>query len=422
MTINFFRAVSLGIALGVGYSLYDFPLGRIALLGVLLAYILLLLRFSSVWLIVLPVLLPILDLSPWSGRIVFNEFDFFVSATLAPALWRGRLSFSFLDHSACKWGLLALTASHILAGVVGLFALRNNGVELFQVYHGAANLVRVDKGFWEALALLPLLDYERKRGNSWGYYFSAGMAGALLAFVLVVVWEKMAFSGLLNVKSSYRITGLFSGMLLSGSVVDGFLVLTFPFILVCFRANRHPLLFFCGLFLSLGALFCFVANHSLSTFLAFAIGVAILAHGEKLSQWISAETWPRLVLAILIVFGFFAPILFAAATQSRLDSASPGQANRVGQWRHAMRLMGGSFSNYVFGEGTGVFPKKYFQDSADISSFSLKPDAGNGAVLRFSASDESGGLAVRQRFFLEEEGVYRISVKARTENPGRESL
>lgn len=45
--------------------------------------------FADAWLLVVPALLPLLYLAPWSGRVFFDEFDLLLLCSLAAALWHG---------------------------------------------------------------------------------------------------------------------------------------------------------------------------------------------------------------------------------------------------------------------------------------------------------------------------------------------
>ena len=53
-----------------------------------------------------------------------------------------------------------------------------------------------------------------------------GLGGAALS----VLWERLAFTDLLNFSSDYRVTGLFWEMHIGGAALDGFLALTVPFV------------------------------------------------------------------------------------------------------------------------------------------------------------------------------------------------
>ena len=63
---------------------------------------------------------------------------------------------------------------------------------------------------------------------------SIGMVTAtvgLLGVALATLWERLAFTGLLNLSTDYRTTALFWEMHVGGAALDGFLALTVPFAL-----------------------------------------------------------------------------------------------------------------------------------------------------------------------------------------------
>ena len=51
---------------------------------------------------------------------------------------------------------------------------------------------------------------------------------------LTVVWERYAFTGLLNFSSDYRATGMFWEMHVGGAALDGYLALGVPFVVWAF--------------------------------------------------------------------------------------------------------------------------------------------------------------------------------------------
>ena len=57
----------------------------------------------------------------------------------------------------------------------------------------------------------------------------AGLVAGLVFASLAILWERLAFPGLLNFSSDYRTTALFWEMHVGGAALDGFLALTAPF-------------------------------------------------------------------------------------------------------------------------------------------------------------------------------------------------
>src|SRR5690606_10039766 len=56
-------------------GLLAYPVGTLWLIAALTGYAALLWRYPAIWLFAVPALLPALDLSPWTGRLMLDEFD-----------------------------------------------------------------------------------------------------------------------------------------------------------------------------------------------------------------------------------------------------------------------------------------------------------------------------------------------------------
>ena len=97
-----------------------FPLAPLALGVALLCYAGLLIRFPTSWLLLIPALLPVLVLAPWTGWHYIDEFDSFVLVTLAVGLWRLPGNPSQTRSSSIAWLALAgFCASFLLSAVYG---------------------------------------------------------------------------------------------------------------------------------------------------------------------------------------------------------------------------------------------------------------------------------------------------------------
>jgi hypothetical protein len=84
------KSLAVVLLLPIGWFVYRFPLLRPELALFYGSYLLLLHRYPRAWLLVVPALLPLLCLAPWSGRLFFDEFDALVLTTLAGILLVGQ--------------------------------------------------------------------------------------------------------------------------------------------------------------------------------------------------------------------------------------------------------------------------------------------------------------------------------------------
>ena len=103
-----------------------------------------------------------------------------------------------------------------------------------QGYREPMNSLRLAKPFFAALLLWPLWSRAHRATPEaaasrlgLGLGLLLGLAGASLA----ALWERLAFTGLLDFSSDYRTTALFWEMNVGGAALDGFLALTLPFAL-----------------------------------------------------------------------------------------------------------------------------------------------------------------------------------------------
>ncbi len=135
----FFKLLGVALLSFIIFSVLNFPTFTTTLFISLLFYCFFLWRYSHIWLIVLPALLPVFDLTPWTGRILLTEFDLFLLTTIAIALWKNRFSFEFFKQSKpITWLLVGLTLSHIFSTINGYIQLPAPDNAPFYIYHSTA--------------------------------------------------------------------------------------------------------------------------------------------------------------------------------------------------------------------------------------------------------------------------------------------
>lgn len=188
-----------------------------------------------VWLL-LP-LLPAIGLAPWTGWIVVEETDLAVLSIATGAYLRlalrpppsGRVALPSAGLMA--WALLVLLA--VSTGVSMLCGIADAGGlqwGWWQGYREPLNSVRLAKPIAEVLLLLPLWRHACKADPARAHAdLRLAMTATLAVVALGVVWERLAFTGLLDFSSDYRSTGLFWEMHVGGAALDTMLALTLPF-------------------------------------------------------------------------------------------------------------------------------------------------------------------------------------------------
>lgn len=289
-------AASLGLG-GIGAELaWHHPLSGPLALAAWGAAVLLAALFWVKTPVLLFAPLPLIGLAPWSGWISFEEMDLLVTACgcggyLAYALqlnardrapaWRHALVYS----PAVVMLILGMAAMALLGMLRGFADAGGFRFGWFHGYHEAMNSVRNAKAIFLVLALLPLWTAAaaaRPRGFSRGLLL--GLVLALAAGSAAALWERLAYTGLLDFSTDYRTTGLFWEMHVGGAALDGFLVLTLPFALLALLRTRSPWQFGLGLLISLLAAYACLTTFSRGVYLALPLALipmVLLADAQR---------------------------------------------------------------------------------------------------------------------------------------------
>jgi len=268
------------VACGVSACFLGFmhPLGPFAVVGLLICYALLLWRWPHAWIPVLIGGLPLLDLSPWTGWVYVQEFDLAVLTTLAVGYWRlPGASTTIRLPLAAVIALTALTISYIVSAVVPLIGVGPVALSTLGTYHTPFNSLRVLKGFAAALALAPLMirAVDASGGTSRSGWYGAMSVGVALA-AAVVLWERLAFPGLLNFSTDYRTTGSFFEMHVGGAALDGYLALGLPFLVVALITGKSALrIGWAAVLFGLGT-YAVAATFARGLYAAYVISLALI--------------------------------------------------------------------------------------------------------------------------------------------------
>lgn len=306
-----YLAVAL-LALSLGCLLaWHYPLARPLTLALFLAAsVLAFFRFS--WsLVILPALLPVIGLAPWTGWITFEEVDLLVLAMAGGGYARALRDGAHPGPGPRPWlltGLSLLMAVSILISMARGFADAGGfAFGWFQGYEGAMNSIRIGKSFFLALLLVPLIRLqsdprEADRKLAWGLALGLGSAS------LAALWERLAFTDLLNFSSDYRSTALFWEMHVGGAALDGWLLLTMPFAIWVLRHARTPPQHALSLALVVLAAYAALTTFSRGVYLALAVALPLLiwqtrAHAGGGGQGAQPPAWSTLrwIIALLLL-------------------------------------------------------------------------------------------------------------------------
>ena len=203
----------------------------------------------GIWLFVVPAALPLLNFAPWTGWVVFEEFDLLLLGVAAGAY--ARLAFAAQGRRGAPtgWHRSAFVVLAALFGVVsavalvrGLAAGGNASFGWFDDEAQPLNGWRVGKSLLFAALVWPLLRAQVRGGPAHAVRrLASGMLVGLTVVTLAVAWERIAYPGLWDFSSPYRTVALFWEMHVGGAAIDAYLALATPFVAWALWTARSPL-------------------------------------------------------------------------------------------------------------------------------------------------------------------------------------
>ena len=340
------RFVALLLIGAVGLALWRFPFVPLLMAGGLMFYGAALYRYPRAWLLVLPALLPVFDLAPWSGWFFFDELDFVVLLTIATGLWRNELrpreSRTLGVSLWCAIVLLAL--SYAISLSIGLLPLSPWDTNAFSSYYSHYNSARMSKGVFEALALFYIFLHQRGDQQRCAALLVTGMVAGIASVVVAVLWEKFRFTGLLDFTSQFRVTATFSGLHNGGNDLEAYIVLAQPFIIAAMILRRHWLANIAGALLFVFSTYALFVTFSRAGLLALVVngvvlsvalaisfrrqGLALLGGGLRMALLLGSGA---AVVVVLVLGGTY--------FQARLSAARQDWQNRLRQSQKTIEMM-----------------------------------------------------------------------------------
>jgi hypothetical protein len=378
--------VSLGCLFTGATLAWHHPLWPIAVLAVFGLWCVAVAWRPSAWLFVVPACLPFLNFSPWTGWLVFEEFDILLLGALAGVY--GHLACSILSNVEKKVAHVSrqpilLLGLFVLLGLTGLLALFRGvgdaGGFTFDWYAGytdALNSVRVFKSLGFALLFIPLLRREIDHtGSLASHRLASGMAAGLAVVTLAVLWERAAFPGLLNFSTRYRTVAFFWEMHVGGAAIDAYLILAAPFVVWALISARSPSVWIAAAALALLTGYACLTTFSRGVYLAvlgplLLLGMLLRAQMTgfparsfwaplwlpyRRESWRTKAGWMlmlALVAEIAVVWGGGSYMV------ERLKNTDRDWRGRIEHWQHGIDLLEGP-TDWLLGKGLGRFPANY---------------------------------------------------------------
>jgi O-antigen ligase len=235
-----FLILAIAGAVGLAFFVAIYPLGKIAAVAWVIAFVVALLSHRLAWLLLLPGLMPVIDLTLWTGGFYLAESDALVLSALAACGLRGALLPGQCSEEPSGWRfgglswllLILMLTSYLLSTHWGAISGFLSQPELRVGYFSEINGVRLIKGMLWAVLLLPFsADAFRRHPTQAGQALVWGILLGLVLVALATVWERYLFTGLSDFASDYRTTALFWEMNVGGATLDGWLALSVPFAL-----------------------------------------------------------------------------------------------------------------------------------------------------------------------------------------------
>ncbi|WP_448556518.1 chondroitinase-B domain-containing protein [Thalassotalea montiporae] len=243
-------------------------------------------KLDKAFLLLLPSFIILVDLSSWTGRLVFNEFDFLIAPLAIYLGIKGLLR----KKIAKRYLLFPILLLSIIVSNVDFAGLYQHVAEPLytNVYYSSAYAFKIAKGFFYGFLLavyLASIDQSELESLT-STLIKGALIGSIFLF-LVILWERgvlyrmLSFSSIwdiagsfLNFSTTYRVTALSSDMHTGGEAYDGLLLYLMPLSFMgtqYFNDKRLNLLSLVAVFcLS----YCVMVGFTRATY--FAVGLVIL--------------------------------------------------------------------------------------------------------------------------------------------------
>ena len=374
------RAFAAAALLPLVLLLWTWPLSLPPLFAGLCVYAAILVWRPQAWMVLLPASFPLVDLTPWSGWMLFGEPDMIWLVTIIVLLLRETLVLPRLS----RFGAIALigtsAATVIAVGIGYTSSAPPGGSDL--IYLTAQNGLRLAKPWFEALALLPFLA-GRSRARLDLLLGGAALLGCGIAVSVAV--ERSVFVGLFNFADDYRVVGTFSSMHVGGGHIGAALALVLGCVVAGFGTRLRGWM----LLVLIPVLYALAVTYARAAYAAgmvASVAAAVATLISALKPGLDPRRLLPLAAAMLVAGLVGVAALDTPLMSGRFTTVAGDLETREGNWRHGLALHQGGVLGWIFGEGLGSFPRIAAQSAADAGQASGGPsyyrllDAGSPAL------------------------------------------
>jgi hypothetical protein len=240
-------------------------------------------------------------------------------------------------------------------------------VNAFSNYHSHYNSLRVAKGFFWALVLLPLVRRAMVREEAMRYLL-LGMLVGLVGVAVSVIWERYLFGGVFNFSDNFRVTGTFSAMHVGGGAIGAYLAASLPFSIGWLLSRQKRVEVLVGLAVLGIGLYALLVTFARAGYLGFAIALMVISAGWCFSPARVGRSsfrpgrWSLLAVGAVIV-GVAIPVLQGTFATSRFANVGSDTASRIAHWSEVMDMTETGWRSTMLGVGLGRFPETYLWKS-----------------------------------------------------------
>jgi len=382
------------------------------------------------WPIVLLGALPVAHAGPWTGWIVFDEFDLValgaIGAAQARMAWlaRSREGSPGSPLPVPGWTLV-LVCTFLAATMLAwarAFVDQVPAGGWFAGYEDGLNSLRIAKSAIYAFVFLPTLREAARHSKVDLFRRTAlGMVCGTIVVSIAAISERLAYPGLVDFSEPYRTVALFWEMHVGGAALDAFLAMAAPFVAWTVVRASTSVRFAAAAAFALAVEYVCLTTFSRGVYLAVSSSVVALTlwlvrRGE-MRDWIRA----RRLAALALIAALLLQAAFVLGGDSyllrRIKSSATDLGTRLVHWRNGLALLDGPLDT-LLGIGLGRFPRVYAASAPDgklpgEARVSVSPRGSRLVLNGPQGAARPGSFALTQRTILTP-GPHHVVIELRS--------